>query len=63
MPRKKLTKIIQKKTLNFREGDWDLLTAHYAPRGYATSVVIRTLVSQHVDKIRETLKSEEDLNV
>ena len=43
---------LKKKTLNFREGDWEELDKHYKPRGLQVSTIIRYLVSSHVDKLR-----------
>jgi hypothetical protein len=42
----------EKKTLNLRPGDWEYLESIYKPNGIATSLVIRTLISQHVDAAR-----------
>ena len=43
---------LEKKTLNLREGDWDVLTEAFKPRGLDTSVVVRRVVSRLVDKIK-----------
>lgn len=44
---------LQKHTLHLREGDWDYLESMFKPNGIATSVAIRTLVSNFVDKKRK----------
>lgn len=43
---------LQKHTLFLRKGDWDYLESAYRPGGTPTSLVVRTLVSAHVDKLR-----------
>lgn len=43
---------LQKKTLHFREGDWDYLTQVFRPNGVATSVAVRRIVSNYVDALR-----------
>lgn len=43
---------LEKKTMLLREGDWDFLTDYYQPKGVTTSLLIRELVSSHVDKLR-----------
>ena len=45
---------VEKKTLNFREGDWEYLTHIYQPQGLSTSEVIRSITSRLVDSIRKT---------
>lgn len=42
----------EKKTMLFREGDWDFLTDYYQPRGLTTSRLIRELIAGHVDQLR-----------
>ena len=44
---------LQKHTLNLRLGDWAYLESVYKINGLDTSVVIRTLISKHVDGLRE----------
>jgi hypothetical protein len=44
---------LKKHTLFLRDGDWDYLTEVYSSRRIATSDVVRTLVAQFVDKLRE----------
>lgn len=44
---------LQKHTLYLREGDWDYLESLFRQSGIATSLVIRTLVSNYVDKKRK----------
>lgn len=43
---------LQKHTLHLRSGDWDYLESIFKPNGIPTSVAVRTLVSQYVDKQR-----------
>ena len=43
---------LQKHTLNLRLGDWAYLESVYKVNGLDTSVVIRTIVSKHVDDLR-----------
>jgi len=43
---------LHKHTLNLREGDWAYLESLYKPNGLDTSVVIRTLISTHVDEMK-----------
>ena len=43
---------LQKHTLNLRLGDWAYLESVYKINGLDTSVVIRTLISKHVDELR-----------
>lgn len=43
---------IHKHTLNLRMGDWDYLESLFKPNGIATSVAVRTIVSNYVDKKR-----------
>ena len=43
---------LEKKTLNFREGDFEYLDRVYQPRGTPVSVLVRRLVSLHVDGLR-----------
>ncbi|HLP67277.1 MAG TPA: hypothetical protein VK181_07140 [Rhizobium sp.] len=43
---------LEKKTMQFREGDWDFLTDYYQPKGVTTSRLIRELISKHVDTLR-----------
>lgn len=43
---------LQKHTLNFRSGDFAYLESVYKVHGLSTSVVIRTLVSAHVDEMK-----------
>ncbi len=43
---------LRKHTLFLREGDWDYLESIYKTQGLNTSVIVRTLVSNHVDKLR-----------
>jgi hypothetical protein len=56
---------LEKKTLNFRRGDWDFIESICRPRGIPTSTAIRTIVSQFVDARREpeteTVNLETDL--
>lgn len=57
---------LQKKTLHFREGDWDFLESIFRPNGIATSVAIRSIISHYVDEKRRqlsptTVDLEEDL--
>lgn len=44
---------LHKHTLNLRKGDMDYLESMYKPKGIASSFVVRTLVSQYVDRMRE----------
>lgn len=43
-----------KHTLFLREGDWDAITAIYAPRQISTSHVVRSLVSTFVDRLQDS---------
>ena len=43
---------ITKHTLNLRAGDWNFLESMFRPKGVPTSIIIRTLISQYVDKHR-----------
>jgi len=58
---------LQKHTLNLREGDWDFLESIFRPNGIPTSVAVRTIISNYVDKKRieqEAIKNETpDLDV
>lgn len=49
---------LQKHTLHLRRGDWDFLESMFKPNGVPTSVAVRTLISNFVDKKR---KEEQDL--
>jgi hypothetical protein len=44
---------LKKHTLFLRDGDWAYLTEVYSSRRIATSDVVRTVVAQFVDKLRE----------
>lgn len=59
MPSEKL----EKKTMQFRKGDWDMLTDTYQPRGLTTSKLIRELVAEHVDKLRAAEAAAPSLNL
>lgn len=59
MPSEKL----EKKTMQFRKGDWDFLTDTYQPRGLTTSRLIRDLISDHVDKLRAAQSKLPDLKM
>ena len=43
---------IKKHTLNLRDGDWDYIESMFKPNGIATSVAVRTIISNFVDKKR-----------
>lgn len=43
---------LEKKTLFFRRGDWDYLESLFRPNGVATSLAIRSIISQFVDERR-----------
>ena len=43
---------LQKHTLHLRSGDWDYLESICKPNGIATSLAVRTLVSQYIDRKR-----------
>lgn len=43
---------LQKHTLHLRSGDWDYLESIFKPNGIPTSVAVRSLVSQFVDRKR-----------
>jgi len=43
---------LRKKTLNFRDGDWDYLEEKYQAKGLSVSVVIRAIISRHVDALK-----------
>jgi hypothetical protein len=48
---------LQKHTLHLRLGDWDYLASIYKLQGLPTSVVVRTIVSRHVDELRTQEKA------
>ena len=50
---------LQKHTLHLRLGDWAYLESIYKLNGLATSVIIRSLVSNHVDELRVKEKAPE----
>ena len=50
---------LQKHTLHLRLGDWAFLESVYKLNGLATSVIVRTLVSKHVDELRAKEKAPE----
>ena len=52
---------LEKKTLNFRRGDWDFIESICRPRGIATSTAIRTIISQFVDARRPETETTVDL--
>ena len=45
---------ITKHTLNLRAGDWDFIESIFKPRGVATSIVVRSLISKFVDDRRQS---------
>lgn len=47
---------LKKHTLFLRQGDWDYLESVYYSSGISVSLIIRSLVANHVDG----LKSQED---
>lgn len=49
MPRDEL----RKHTLNLREGDWDYLVTVFRPQGVDVSFVVRKIVSNYVDELRQ----------
>ena len=50
---------LQKHTLHLRLGDWAYLESIYKLNGLATSVIIRSLVSNYVDELRAKEKAPE----
>lgn len=44
---------LQKHTLNLRKGDWDYIDTVCRPQGVATGLLVRTIISQYVDNLRE----------
>jgi len=42
---------LEKKTLNFRAGDWDYLQSAFHSRGIPPSIAIRTIISNFVDEL------------
>ena len=52
---------LHKKTLNLRRGDWEYLEERYSVRGLFASVVVRYIVSQHVDSLKVNDMVMEDL--
>lgn len=50
---------IEKKTLNFRAGDWDYITSVFGPQGVFTSTVVRSLVSKWVDEHAKGVKQDQ----
>jgi hypothetical protein len=49
---------LKKHTLHLRDGDWDFLESAFKPNGIPTSVAVRTIISNYVDKKR---KEEQEL--
>lgn len=49
----------QKVTLNLRPGDWDYIESIFKPQGISTSLVIRSIVANFVDKKRGEEPSRE----
>lgn len=52
-----------KHTMHLRTGDWDYIESIFKPHGIATSVVIRTLVSNYVDAKKRQEEKDEPVNV
>ena len=52
---------LKKHTLHLRTGDWDYLESVYKRDGIPTSLVIRKIISNVVDKMRELEKDREPL--
>lgn len=50
---------LEKKTLNFRRGDWDYVESILGPSGIHTSTFIRLLVSRRVDELRAQEKANQ----
>ena len=57
-----MSDILQKHTLNLRSGDWDYLESIFKANGIATAVVIRTLVSNLVDKKKAADTTNENVS-
>lgn len=53
---------LEKKTLNFRAGDWDFLESLYHSRGIPPSIAIRTIISNFVDQYQRN-EDPRSLNV
>jgi len=53
----------QKHTLHLREGDWDYITSVYKVKGVSTSLVVRTLVANFVDKLQQKEKPMENIDI
>lgn len=53
---------LEKKTLNIRTGDWDYIESIAKPQGFATSEVVRLLISNFVDQKRKTEKTSNDFS-
>lgn len=53
---------LTKHTLNLRQGDMDFISQIALPRGVAASLIVRTLVSRYVDRMRSR-EAEPDLNI
>ncbi len=53
---------LQKHTLNLRSGDWDYLESIFKPNGIATAIVVRTLVSNLVDKKKDAATTNENVS-
>lgn len=51
---------ITKHTLNLRAGDMEFLMDFYSMKGVAGSVVIRTLVANHVDKLKKIIEANKE---
>lgn len=58
-----LSEKLEKKTMQFREGDWEFLTDTYQPKGVTTSKLIRSLVADHVDKLRSAQSNPPSLRM
>ena len=41
-----------KKTFNLRRGDWEVIKEKYLEKGILPSVVVRYIISQHVDALK-----------
>jgi len=55
---------LRKHTLNLREGDWDFLESMFIPNGIPTSVAVRTIISNYVDRKRaEQNQNTNDLEI
>ena len=49
----------KKHTLHLRDGDFDFLATVFAQKQLSPSYVVRTLISEYVDKLKAQLEQQE----